>query len=136
MDTQETIENDKLAASFQEMLIKELQSRSVHFTKATAVNFADLNIDVHIYIEDYWMMFLFKYIGIGWLKRRKLSDMTLETYVKGYVDRELKELKGSVEYEIKDCSARLERKSNMFEHDIQSATERLENAHKIASWLT
>jgi hypothetical protein len=134
MSDQETIENDKLAAEFQDLLIKELQARSVRFTKATAVNFSDVNIDVHIYIEDYWSMYLFTYTGISWLRNRKLSEMTLETYVKRYVDRQLKELRGEVESEIKECSDLLKR-GNLTESFRRSRKERLEAAQKIASWL-
>lgn len=135
MDTQETIENDKLATAFQELLIKELQSRGVHFTKATAVNFSDVNIDVHIYIEDYWGMYLFTYTGISWLRNHKLSEMTLDAYVKGYVDRQLKELRGEIESEIKTGSEMVKR-TNLSESYHREIAKRLESARKIAAWLT
>jgi hypothetical protein len=134
MPPKETTNNDALAASFQEALIQELQSRGVRFTKATAVNFSDVNIDIHIYIQDYWSMYLFTYTGISWLRNHKLSEMTLETYVKGYVDRQLKELRGEVESEIKECDDLLKR-SNLTESFRRSRKERLEAAHKIATWL-
>jgi hypothetical protein len=134
MSTQETIENSKLAADFQDLLIQELQERGVRFIKATAENFSDLNIDVHIWIEDYWMMYSFKYIGINWLKRRKLAEMTLEAYVKGYVDRELEELKGSVEYNLKDLPRQLENKG-LSESYRRSIERHLGAARKIAMWL-
>lgn len=133
--TQKTLENDAFAASFQDVLSQELQRRNVRTTKVTAVNFSNVNIDVHIWIEDYWHYYLFKYIGIGWLKRRKLAEMTLVDYVKGYVDGELHELKDNVDFEIKDCSERLKDTSNMWEYDIVRTQKRLKDAQKIASWL-
>ena len=135
MNDQETIENDKLAAKFQDLLIHELQSRGVHFTKATAENFSNVNIDVHIYIED-WGLPIFMYIGIGRLKHRILSNITLEDYVKGYVELELRELKASVEYTIKENSDLLARDTQWTESYKRSLEERLQSARKIASWLT
>jgi hypothetical protein len=135
MPTQETTNNDALAASFQELLIKELQSRGVPFTKATAENFANVNIDVHISIDDFWYDDLFKYIGIGLFKRDFLSKMTLEAYVKEYVDDELAELKSSVEYAIKENEDLLSRDTQWSENHKRHLEERLEAARKIATWL-
>lgn len=134
MSEQETIDNDALAAQFQGLLMHELQARGVHFTKATAVNMGDVNIDVHIYIEDYWGLYLFKYIGIYWLKERKLAEMTLAQYVKGYVGRELAELKSSVEWEIKHDPEMIAR-DNLTQSYRDSIARRLDAARKIAIWL-
>ena len=118
-----TEENDKLAADFETLLIKELQKRGVHFTKATAHNFANVNIDVHIYIEDYWMRDLFKYIGLGRLHRDYLrAGVSLETYVKGYVDRELEDLQREIDYALSGKSWSV-------------SAEQQESARKIKSWL-
>lgn len=134
MDSQETIENDKLAAAFQDLLIQELLARGVHFTKATAENFSNVNIDVHIYIEDSEDD-LFKYIGIGWFRRDTLSEMTLETYVKSYVDDELSDLKRSIEYTIKENSDLLSRDRSWSESYKRHLEEKLKSAQKIAAWL-
>jgi hypothetical protein len=135
MNTQETIENDKLATMFQETLIQELQRRKVKFTSVTVVNFADVNIDIHIYIENYWLRDIFRYIGIGWLKHRKLSEMTLEAYIKDFVNRELESLKANNESVIEKCTKILKDKSHWSLDYIRSTEEQLQSAHSIASWL-
>lgn len=130
----ETLENDALADRFQAIMIEELQRRGVHFTKATAENFLNVNIDVHIWIEAYDMRYLFKYIGIGWLTGRELNTMTLEEWVKDYVRRELKELKQSVEYNLKDIPKRLENR-DLTQSYWADLVRELEDTQKIAEWL-
>lgn len=94
-------------ARFNDLLTKELDRRHIPHEGVELRDIGGTNLDVYIWISRKAVEYDFKYIGWGYLRRRKLREVTLPEYIAKYASSYLRELRSWYEHQLAETTKQL-----------------------------